>query len=355
MALAVPALKRAALLRRLHAPDKVRRALDADATVTDEELDATCACLELRQLRPWVPELGWDDPQLPPVLLVRGHAPDLWAPRVAIVGARAVDDYGHSVTGRVAKDAVALGAHVVSGGAEGVDAVAHQVALQEGGLTSVVLAGGHDHPYPAMHRTLFDRVVASGGAVMSAYWPTMKPAKYRFLRRNRVIAALSRAVVVTRARGRSGSLSTARHAFELGRSVLAVPGNVGEGLSAGPHALLASGAANALTGPRDLALALGVDASDERFASGWPTAHRGDPDPFSGFSFAEVSGQQLKLDLHPSAQTVKDALDSDTGLDLDTLVMRTGLPASDVVSALTLLQLVGDVQSLPGQLYRAHR
>jgi DNA processing protein len=164
---------------------------------------------------------------------------------VAVVGSRAATSYGLHVAGELCLDLAAAGWHVVSGGAFGIDGAAHRGALvgsgsREGpqGTTVVVLAGGVDVPYPRAHTALLDRVIDEGGALVSESPPGALPLRRRFLSRNRIIAAMAAGTVVVEAGVRSGALSTARHARRLGRHVLAVPGPITSGLSAGPHLVL---------------------------------------------------------------------------------------------------------------------
>ncbi|BDG05927.1 DNA-processing protein DprA [Anaeromyxobacter oryzae] len=179
-------------------------------------------------------------PDRPAELRVRGALGDVR--HVALVGARWTDDYGASLARELAAGLARAGVSIVSGGARGVDAAAHRGALDAGGHTIAVLGTGIDRCYPAEHRSLFEEIVASGGALVSEQpdgtrgWPGNFPA------RNRIIAALSDAVVVVRAGVRSGALITADRARGIGVPVLAVPGDVRDDLSAGPHALLRSGA-----------------------------------------------------------------------------------------------------------------
>jgi len=244
-------------------------------------------------------------------------------------------------------DVVRLGGWVVSGGAEGCDAAAHEGALAEGGGTIVVLGGGHGRPFPAGHRALFERVVAGGGAVVSAYWPDVPPGRHRFLARNRVIAALSEAVVVARAARRSGSLSTARWAKTLGREVFAVPGDVGEALSAGPHGLLEEGA-TPLVSAGGLARVVGVEG--ERLSAGeWPVGHAGSVAPWR--EDVVGAGALAWCGDDEVAGAVVEALRVESGLDLDTMVMRTGVPVDAVASALLDLELGGLIQRLAGDRF----
>lgn len=165
---------------------------------------------------------------------------------VAVVGSRACTDYGRYVTAELAAGLAERGWGVVSGGAYGVDAVAHRAALAVAGTTVAFLAGGVDRLYPAGNTDLL-REVARGGALISEVGPGSVPAKVRFLQRNRLIAAVSRATVVVEAAWRSGALATARHAAGLLRPVGAVPGPVTSAGSAGCHRLLREGVAVCVT------------------------------------------------------------------------------------------------------------
>lgn len=336
---------RVGLLAREGDTEAVAHALARGDTGDPAAGRAQGAALAQRGLRPWVPPGG--DAAGVPILLLQGRPPPPLA--VAVVGARASDDYGLACAARVAGDAVALGAAVVSGGAQGCDAAAHRAALAAGGLTAVVLPAGHDHPYPACHRPLFAEVVAGGGAVLSPCWPTARPVRLRFLKRNRVIAALASAVVVARAGARSGALSTAREARELGRTLLAVPGNVGEGLSQGPNGLLAGGA-SAVTSRRELARALGVPG--RRGTGEWPVTHLGEPSPWPGDGAVELAEASA---LGPVAAAVFEQLSAVRCLDLDSLLVATGLSVEELVAALSELEIAGWVDALPGRRYGARR
>lgn len=155
----------------------------------------------------------------------------------AVVGSRAATGYGAHVAGELGAELAERGCTVVSGGAYGIDAAAHRGALATSGSTVVVLACGVDVAYPRGHESLFGRV-AEEGLILSEFPPGCAPMRHRFLVRNRVIAALTAGTVVVEAAARSGALSTARHARDLGRAVMAVPGPVTSAMSAGCHALL---------------------------------------------------------------------------------------------------------------------
>jgi DNA processing protein len=149
-------------------------------------------------------------------------------PLVAVVGARRATAAGTAFTRRLAADLAAAGVGVVSGLALGIDAAAHEGALEGRGRTLAVLGCGVDRTYPRANSGLADRI-ATDGAVVSEYEPGTPPAPWRFPARNRIVAALASATVVVEASGRSGALITAAVALELGRDVLAVPGSPWQG------------------------------------------------------------------------------------------------------------------------------
>ncbi|WP_343599430.1 DNA-processing protein DprA [Mycobacterium sp.] len=159
----------------------------------------------------------------------------------AVVGTRAATSYGECVAADLAAGLAERGVAVVSGGAYGIDGAAHRAALATQGVTIAVLAGGLDILYPAGHSGLLHRI-GRHGLLVSEYPPGVRPARHRFLTRNRLVAALAGAVVVVEAGLRSGAANTAAWARTLGRVVSAVPGPVTSSASAGCHALLRDGA-----------------------------------------------------------------------------------------------------------------
>jgi len=170
---------------------------------------------------------------------------------VAVVGSRVCSDYGVQVTKDIVKNLVQSGQPIVSGGALGIDAVAHQAAISNRGTTVAVMAGGLDRLYPAQNIELF-KEIAKTGLLISEVAPGVFPTKWRFLQRNRLIAALSCATVVIEAGVRSGTINTVGHANELGRPVGAVPGLITSVRSAGCHQLIKDGRAQLLSIPSDL-------------------------------------------------------------------------------------------------------
>ncbi|MBV8862380.1 MAG: DNA-protecting protein DprA [Mycobacterium sp.] len=184
-------------------------------------------------------------PQGRPPLLLWAIGPvrlDETAQRAAaVVGTRAATAYGEQVAADLAGGLAENDVAVVSGGAYGIDGAAHRAALASDGVTVAVLAGGIDIPYPAGHSGLLHRIAGSG-LLVSEYPPGMRPARHRFLTRNRLVAAFAWAAVVVEAGLRSGAANTAAWARALGRVVGAVPGPVTSSASTGCHALLRAGA-----------------------------------------------------------------------------------------------------------------
>ena len=185
----------------------------------------------------------------PYVLWTRGATSFLARPLsdlVTITGARASTSYGDHVAGQLASDLANAERIVVAGGAYGIEGAAHRAALASGGNTVAVMANGVDRPYPMGHRELLERV-ADLGLMVSEVPPGAVPTRHRFVARARLMAALSATTVVVEAGVRSGSMTVARRAHELGRTVGAVPGPVTSATSNGPHELLELGIARIVT------------------------------------------------------------------------------------------------------------
>lgn len=187
---------------------------------------------------------GYPHLSAPPLLAWRGTTIDP-GPSVAIVGARRASGYGKAVAGWIAEAVARAGARVVSGGAVGIDAAAHEAALDLPGGTAVVLGCGHAVDYPRPHARqggLFGRILDAGGTLLSECLPFEPPRPGVVRARNRIVAALADVVVVVEGGHRSGALLTASAAADWGRMVLAVPGDVRAAGSVAPHRLLAEGA-----------------------------------------------------------------------------------------------------------------
>lgn len=181
----------------------------------------------------------------PHALWVRGNTnlPELLENSIAIVGTRALSAYGHSATRDIVHGLKRWGYTIVSGGALGIDAAAHDAALEAGLPTVVFAACGPGVTYPRRHQQLFDRIVAAGGAIITEYSPGMAPERHRFLTRNRLVAGLTQATLVIEAAYRSGALSTLRWAQYYHRGTLAVPGPITTAGSVGTNLAIYKGEA----------------------------------------------------------------------------------------------------------------
>ncbi len=258
----------------------------------------------------------------PAALWVRGtgRLDELGARAVAVVGARAATGYGEHVAAEFGYGLAEGEFTVVSGAAFGIDGAAHRGALAAEGRTLAVQACGLDLAYPAGHQGLLDRIAAAG-AVVSEYPPGVRPARHRFLVRNRLIAAFAAGTVVVEAGIRSGARSTASAAFALGRVVMAVPGPVTSALSVGCHLLIREEQAVLVTRVGEVVEAVGRIGAD--LAPPLITPCR----PTDGLS--------------PELLAVYEALPARASRHPEQLVRDSGVPLNRVRSALPLLELQG--------------
>ena len=178
----------------------------------------------------------------PEKLYFMGSLPDTRLPSVAIIGTRKPSAYGKEVAHMLAFELARKGVVIISGLALGIDAIAHRGALEAGGRTIAILAGGLPDIYPSSHKELARQITERNGALMSEYEPGVSPRQYRFLERNRIVSGLSDAIIIVEAAARSGTLNTAGYALDQGREVFVVPGNITSPLSSGCNSLLKQGA-----------------------------------------------------------------------------------------------------------------
>jgi DNA processing protein len=183
-------------------------------------------------------------PSAPKQLYYIGANPSQWLgrPRVAVVGSRKASAYGAHATKRIVSELAGSGVVIISGLAYGIDAIAHQAALDAGGLTSAVLAGGLDSIYPASNVNLANNILRTGGSIMSEYPDGMPSLKQNFVARNRIVSGLADVLLITEAAVNSGTMHTARFARDQGKTVMSVPGNITSPGSEGCNNLIKSGA-----------------------------------------------------------------------------------------------------------------
>jgi DNA processing protein len=268
----------------------------------------------------------------PAELWTRGPL-NLDTPRaIAIVGTRTATGYGRRVAHDLAFDLAGAGWSIVSGLARGIDSAAHRGALEAGGTTIAILGCGIDQVYPARNRGLREEIALSG-LLVTEYEPGTPPLKHHFPSRNRIIAALARAVVVVQAGERSGALITADLALELGRDVLAVPGPVDQPGSRGVNRLLRDGA-GLVESAADVLDALDDLPGMEATRAAQTFLFGEDPEGRSG-GVGKVSRRLVELLAAGPAR-------------VEELAWAAGLPVAEALSELSRMELAGSVRSLPG-------
>ncbi len=272
------------------------------------------------------PEMLGSVPDAPLALYAWGRFEE--GPGAAVVGTRAPTNYGRRMARRLAADLARRNVAVVSGLARGIDAEAHEAALDAGGTTWAVLGSGLGEVYPPENRDLARRIVGEGGCVFSEYPLAVKPDRALFPRRNRIVAGLSWATIVVEGRFDSGSLLTAKNAVEYGREVLAVPGPADSPMSEAPHRLLREGARLAASA-QDIVAAL--------------------PPGFAGRKASPPRAAAL-AGLESEEKAILRHLGGDS-LSLDELGQLTGLDMTRLSLIMFGLEIKEMVSAVPGQRY----
>lgn len=306
-------------------------------TVGDADVDAELERIARAQVRVFVkggrdyPEPIASIPDPPLLLYLRGALTPADACAVALVGSRHGTDYGRRTAAKLAAALVRAGATVVSGLARGIDGVAHKAALDAGGRTVAVLAGGLSRVYPPEHRGLADEVAASG-ALLTESSMMQEPFPGLFPARNRLISGLSKVVVIVEAGEGSGALHTAHHAMEQGRTVMAVPGPADAECSAGCNALIRDGAI-LCRGPDDVLEELHGVSAVSKGAMGAAPAEKPPP--------PNLTDEQRRVweFLAGGVRTV------------DELAQNLGLTAPQLGAALMMMEMKRAIRRLPGNRY----
>ncbi|QSH42077.1 DNA-processing protein DprA [Lentisphaerota bacterium ZTH] len=281
------------------------------------------------------PELlkGIYDPPL--CLYVRGQLPDFAAPTVAVIGSRRMTAYGKKMARHFSEAAVFAGWKVVSGLAYGVDAVAHEVTVNAGGVTVAVLGGGLTRVHPQDHVPLARSIINSGGALISEFPMRYPVSRQSFPRRNRIVSGLSHAVVVIEAGIGSGALITAELALDQGKAVFALPGHIDNPQAKGCHKLIKEGAAGLLDDFADV-------MREFEFLPGFGSTVQADQTANAiDFSTAGLTNEELQivklLELEPKS--------------FEKLVNEAALPAEKLSGMLTKLELMMILNRQPGEIY----
>jgi DNA processing protein len=273
----------------------------------------------------------------PIVLYVKGDiARALSRPAVAVVGSRRCSTYGKNVAEMLARDLASRGVTIVSGLARGIDTAAHLGAIAGKGLTLAVMGTGFDEIYPKENKKLADRI-ASNGALVTEFPTSTPPVSQNFPFRNRVISGLSLGVLVVEGAERSGSLITARMAYEQGRDVYAVPGNITSSKSFGPNYLIKDGA-KLVQSWRDVVEEFPAEVKAEILACEQGEAKR------EQMSFDEVG-------LSDSERRLLRVIKHDEAIHIDQLIKTSGLEAGELMSALLRLEMSDRIRQLPGKQF----
>ena len=285
-------------------------------------------------------------PEPPAVLYVWGRLPavdDLAA--VAVVGTRKATPYGLKMAQKLGAEISEAGGLVVSGLAEGIDSAAMEAALRTGGSCIGVLGTAIDEVYPKFNKPLFEKV-RTVGALVSEYPPGMRTYPSDFKMRNRLIAGLSLGVVVVEAPGRSGSLDTAGHALEQNRDVYAVPGNADAPAFAGCLKLIREGAEPVTCGDDVMCHYASRFARME--AKSAPTQFKKEIDKKKDLLYIDL---REKIQSLPEHQRLVALAMTEPEMQAEDIIEKTGLTASQVSTALTLLQIGGFVRAGSGRRY----
>lgn len=299
-----------------------------------KEIDAEALLKQVRATEIDAFPIG--DPRYPPalrhianpplVLFFRGELFEFdFMHTVAIVGTRAATPYGSRIAKDMARDLARAGIVVVSGLAYGIDSLAHWGAIEGGGRTVAVLASGCDLCYPSSNKPLFNKILDGHGALISEFFPGVKPDKWHFPARNRIVSGISRAVVLIEAGESSGALITANIAFEQDREVFAIPGRVDMPSSAGTNRLLVQQKAHPVCNAEDVINGLK-----------WETTN--------------VGGVTTVVELFGREKEVFDRLTTEP-THFDVLCHETGMGAGELSATLTMLELAGIVIRHPGDWF----
>lgn len=268
----------------------------------------------------WVKELD-NLSNAPEVLFACGNLELLRLPAVAIVGTRDCTRYGTGVASKFAEQLSKVGIVTVSGLASGIDTAAHEGAFPN---TIAVLGNGFNLCYPASNAKLQERIINEGGLVISEYEPNARSTKFTFPQRNRIIAALSRAVVIVEADAKSGALITKNHALELGIDVFAVPGPITSHASRGTNQIIKDAQCAIITDIQDVLDCFGMTIKIEK----------------------EKTITQISFE----AKTVLDLLRAGE-LHFDELAVATKLRPQNLITLLTNMELDGLIEKLAGNMY----
>ncbi|MGA9769153.1 MAG: DNA-processing protein DprA [Blastocatellia bacterium] len=301
-----------------------------------EELDRVGADV-LTLTDPRYPDLLRETYDPPIVLYAKGDFDRAMSqPSIAVIGSRHCSTYGRNVAEMLARELAQRGITIISGLARGIDSAAHRSAIEGGGLTLAVMGTGLDTVYPKENRKLADQIIEHG-ALITEFPLSTPPLPQNFPFRNRVISGLSLGVLIIEGAERSGSLITARMAYEQGREVFAVPGNITSSKSFGPNYLIKDGAKLVQTW-RDVVEEFPVELKSRILAS----------------ERTEGLPQQLSLDevlLSEAERRILVSIKDDEPVHIDQLISGMSLSSGELLSALLKLEMMDRIKQLPGKCF----
>lgn len=261
----------------------------------------------------------------PYVLYYCGNIDLLSTKCLAIVGTRSPSNYGKIITEKFAKEIASSGITVISGLATGVDKIAHEGALEVGGNTIAVLGGGFDHMFPAMNVNLA-REIAKKGLIITEYYLSIKPTKYSFPTRNRIIAAIADHVLITEANFGSGSLYTKEYADDLGKESFAIPGNITSEKSCATNNLIKAGSVHCVTCVEDILSEFGILKTKKEVT--------------------KIPNLQMSVEEATITELLKDG-----EKDFEYLLEKTNMDIQALNFNLTTLEIRGIIKKLAGNMY----
>ncbi len=334
------------LLDYFHSAEEVwnakREQLAALRGIPEKTINAILCAKDEKKLNHWIEELEEKGikfhsflhplyPNLlkqiysPPVgIYIKGSLPDDDIDKISLVGARRCSRYGANVTYQMSKDLAKANIVVVSGMAKGIDTMAHKGILDGGGQTIAVLGSGIDVCYPAENKELMERIIKNG-CIISEYPPGTEPAPHYFPNRNRIIAGLSKVVVVVEAGKKSGTLITADIALESGREVFVVPGNITSALSEGTNNLIKQGCP-IVTETNDILFELGITYNEYE---------------------KQTIAKQVAASLTPEEKEIFDVIFDKEPVLPETICRKLHKNIQEVQYILSLLEIAGFIRKIP--------
>ena len=265
----------------------------------------------------------------PDIVYVLGNTKVLNDFSIAVVGSRICDEYGNNVTNKIVGDLIARDICIVSGLAEGIDTYAHDAAINNNGKTIAVIGNGFENIYPSSNQKLADKIIESGGAIISEYFPDQIPLRFCFPHRNRLVACMTEGTLIIQAREDSGSLITANIAMKYGKKTFAIPGDITNKKCFGSNSIINCGAKL-------------VQSANDILKE------------YSCYEFPIISNikeyNEFKKPDEKYMETYK--MFESTPLHINEICKKTGKPIKFILSDLTMLEMQGFIERMPGDYYR---